>query len=162
MENFPATANKATHDVHEASKHNLGLRFKWNSQSNLVLFSTLQYSTFLQNQASTSGILFNSRVSYDLKFVKITLSSALFSTDNFENRQYVYESNFPYSLSIPFYQGSGHRWYAMVRLKITRGLQFWVRIAETWRDHVSQIGTALNTIPGNKQTDLSFQIRYKL
>ena len=162
LTNSPTVMGKSTNDIEEVSKHDLGLRFKWYNGANLVLFSTLQYSSLSTSNGSSNGILVNSRVSYNLKFMKITISSALFNTDNFENRQYVYESNFPYSLSIPFYQGVGHRWYAMARLKVSRGVDFWVRIAQSRQDHVSQTGTGMNAIQGNKRTDLSFQIRYKL
>ena len=162
LENSKSSSAKLTRDIDEVAKHSLGLRLKWSHGARLVSFSTIQYSFFEQGDTHSKGLLINSRVSYDLKLLKLTLSSALFNTDDFNNRQYIYESNFPYSLSIPFYQGIGYRWYAMARLKIVSGLSLWVRIAQTRLRYVSQIGSGLDTIQGNKRTDISAQIRYKL
>jgi hypothetical protein len=162
LENSKSSIAKLTRDVEEVTKHNLGLRLKWSHGAKLVSFSTIQYSFSDVSEEFSEGLLINTRVSYDLKPLKLTLSSALFNTDDFNNRQYIYESNFPYSLSIPFYQGTGYRWYAMARLKIVSGLSLWIRIAQTRFRYVSETGSGLDAIRGNKRTDLSAQIRYKL
>jgi hypothetical protein len=160
--NLNLSPKKLTHDLMNTTKHALGIRAKWLDTSNLVLFTNIQYSNLHTADETTSGLIVNNRISYERNFIKLTISGALFNTDNFENRQYIYESNFPHSLSIPFFTGTGIRWYCMIRLKWIRLMDLWIRIAQTRFDNTGQIGSGIDTITGNKRTDLSFQLRLKL
>lgn len=154
--------SKLTSDLNEETKHTIGISAKWQGETNITVQSRLQYSQVLLNATKTQGMLVSNQVSYGLNLIKFTISMAIFNTENFDNRQYIYERDFPYSLSIPFFDGLGTRWYCLTRLKITNQVDFWLRIAQTNYQNRDQIGSGPNTIDGSKRTDLSFQIRYKL
>ena len=154
--------SKSTHDLIEETKHTFGISAKWQGETNFTIQSRLQYSQVLLNATKTQGMLASNQVSYDMNFIRFTLSMAIFNTENFENRQYIYERDFPHSLTIPLFDGIGTRWYCLTRFKITSQVDFWLRIAQTNYQNRDQIGSGPNTIDGSKRTDLSLQIRYKL
>ena len=156
------TSSKSTHDLNEEVKHTIGISAKWQGETDITVQSRLQYSQILLKDAATQGILASNQVSYGLNFIKFTISMAIFNTDNFDNRQYIYERDLPYSLSIPFFDGIGTRWYCLTQLKITKQVDFWLRIAQTNYRNREQIGNGPDAIDGSKRTDLSLQIRYKL
>ncbi len=153
---------KSTHSLIDEIKHTLGISAKWQGEENIILQSRVQYSQVLLNSITTQGILASNQVSFDLDFIKMTLSMAIFNTDDFENRQFKYERDLPYSLSIPFFDGLGTRWYCLTRLRISNQVDFWLRIAQTYYRDRDQVGSGLDTIEGSKRTDISLQLRYKL
>ncbi len=154
--------SKSTRDLIEETKHTIGISANWQGKSNITVQTRILYSQVLLNAIKTQGMLASNRVSYGLNFIKFTLSMAIFNTDNFDNRQYIYERDLPYSLSIPFFDGIGTRWYCLTRFKISKQVDFWLRIAQTTYRNRNHIGNGSDTIDGSKRTDLSFQIRYKL
>jgi hypothetical protein len=108
------------------------------------------------------GMMVANQVSYAYKFLRFTVSMAHFNTDDFENRQYIYEKDLPYSLSIPFFDGIGTRWFCMLQLKLPKNLDLWAKIAQSNYQDRDQVGSGPDIINGSKRTDLSLQIRYKM
>ena len=95
---------------------------------------------------------------------KLSISSrmALFDTECQQNRQYAYERDVLYAFSIPGYSGQGIRNYLLFSYRMNRQIDIWARIARTTFYDRNEIGTGLETINGNKRTDVKFQIRYKV
>lgn len=162
LRNEDPTQLKLTHDLTTDTKHSIGLRAKWQNQENITYQARIQYTRHLRSGITTQGMIASNQLSYSLKFLRITASLAHFSTDNFENRQFIYERDLPLSLSIPFFEGTGIRWYSMIQLKVIRKVDFWLRIAQTNYGDREVVGSGNDAINGAKRTDLSFQIRYKM
>lgn len=152
---------KATHQLTNTTKNNFGLRGTWQN-TNFEVQCRIQLSAYKLNKTNTYGKILGSQVSYDVDLFKITTNLTLFDTDDFENRQYIYERDLPYGLSIPFFHGIGVRWFVLLKLRAFRNLGFWVKFAQTeYRDR-ENLGSGPDLIVGSKRSDLSFQLRFKL
>jgi len=154
--------HKLTHGIAEESKHSIGLRAKWQNGDLLTLQSRLQYSRYHITNVRSGGMIVSNQVSYTHKILRFTISMAHFNSDSFETRQYIYEKDLPYGLSIPFFDGIGTRWFCIIQLKPHKKLDIWAKIAQTNYHDRHQVGSGPDVINGSKRTDLSLQIHYKM
>jgi len=130
--------------------------------SDLNLKSKVQSSDFSINERKTSGIAFIQDVNFRVGDWSFSGRIALFDTEGAENRQYAYERDVLYAFSIPAYSGRGVRNYFLVQYKLGRKIDIWSRIARTTYYDRYAIGNSLETIDGDKQTELKLQLRYKV
>ncbi|GAA3943297.1 helix-hairpin-helix domain-containing protein [Hymenobacter algoricola] len=86
---------------------------------------------------------------------------ALFDTDDYDTRQYVFEQDVLYAFSIPALYGRGTRLYGIAEVKCTRHLTLWLRYAETHYRHQQTIGSGLEEIQGPRRGEVKVQARYK-
>jgi hypothetical protein len=96
------------------------------------------------------------------KPISITARYAVFDTQGYDSRVYIYENDVLYGYSVPALYYKGQRAYIMVNWDITRNFEIWVRVAQNIYDNqtVLQAGS-LNQINGNKKTELKLQARLK-
>lgn len=149
-------------NVEQAIKRNVIINLDYSASPLLHLRSRLQSSSYTINNTTTQGFAMLQDV--NLKHGKFVLSSrlALFDTDDFQNRQYVYEKDVLYAFSIPAYNGLGTRSYLMLQYKASSKIQFWFRISRTRYHDRDNIGSALERIEGNIRSDVKFQILYRI
>jgi hypothetical protein len=109
----------------------------------------------------TRGLAISQDVNFD--FGKFSLSNrfSIFDTDDYNNRQYLYEKNVLYAFSIPALNGRGVRVYSLLQYSPTRKIDLWFRIARTIQRDAKTIGSGLEKINSNHRTDVVAQIRYK-
>ncbi|TND02592.1 MAG: hypothetical protein FD123_4054 [Bacteroidetes bacterium] len=115
--------------------------------------------------AQEKGFAIYQDVSYKKlgKKISFTARYALFQTDTYNARIYVYENDMRYVYSIPAYYYRGSRAYLLVNYDITRRLEVWVRIAQTFYNNQDVISEgSLTEIQGNTKTELKVQMRLKL
>ncbi|MBK9290069.1 MAG: helix-hairpin-helix domain-containing protein [Bacteroidetes bacterium] len=93
--------------------------------------------------------------------LELTFRYMLFDAPDYNSRLYVYENDVLYAFSIPMFYDRGTRTYLMLRYRASQKLDFWARIGQTWYADRASIGSGLETIEGNRRTDLKFQLRYK-
>lgn len=86
---------------------------------------------------------------------------ALFDTENFDNRQYIYERDVLYAFSIPALSGRGLRSYLVVKCKVNRNLDFWFKYARSSFSDRKTVGSGLEEIDDNKRTIIRVQSRIK-
>jgi hypothetical protein len=86
---------------------------------------------------------------------------ALFDTDDYENRLYVYEKDVWLATSLPAYEGKGSRIYLLVHYAITPHADVWLRWSRTNYLDRSFIGSAGDQIDGNTRNDVKFQLRLR-
>lgn len=144
-------------------------RQNWVFQADAKASSWLSFRTRVQGSlwhqegglAQTSGLAISQDVNFD--FGKISLSNrfSLFDTDDYNNRQYLYEKNVLYAFSIPALSGRGIRYYLLLNYSVTRRIDLWFRWAQTVQRDEKTIGSGLEQINRNTRTDLVAQIRYK-
>lgn len=133
------------------------------------LKSKLQFSNYTLSGVKTKGIIFAQDFNFQISKLKVSTRFALFETDDFENRQYLYEKNVLYAFSIPAFSGTGIRNYILLQYKPTRKMTLWLRYARTRFQDATRIissessglGSGLSTIEGDKKSEVRFQIRYK-
>lgn len=106
------------------------------------------------------GFLFYHDLNFSLpKFpISIALRYALFNTDSWNTRFYAYERNILHVFSIPAYFDKGSRYYINCNWKFNKTLQLWLRFSQTIYSERFSIGSGLNAINGNKQTEMKAQL----
>ncbi len=84
---------------------------------------------------------------------------ALFDTDDYDSRLYIYEHDVWSAISFPAYAGQGMRYYALLHGKISQQAEAWFRWSFTdYRDREST-GSGWNEVPGPRRQEWSVQIR---
>ncbi|MFZ4521424.1 MAG: ComEA family DNA-binding protein [Bacteroidales bacterium] len=92
----------------------------------------------------------------------IAFRFALFDIPDYATRIYVYEPDVLYGYSVPAYQGKGLRTSGLLKLRLSRRIDFWVRGGITWYSDRSEVGTGLDATPGNIRSELTGQLMIKL
>ena len=87
---------------------------------------------------------------------------ALFDTDDYDTRQYIFEQDVLYAVSIPALYGQGTRAYALAQLTLSQHFTLWLRYADTRYRHQSTVGAGLEQIPGSARSEVTAQVRYRL
>lgn len=127
----------------------------------LKLKTKVQSSTQDEGGEFTKGFAIVQDVNFSWWKLKFNTRMALFETDDFNNAQYVYESDVLYAFSIPAYNGTGARTYAMIRYDPVRNISLWIRYARfTFRDR-DTVGSGLNESVGNTSTEVKAMLRIK-
>jgi hypothetical protein len=121
------------------------------------LKSRVQYSEYLINQRTTSGFAVVQDIHFEQGPFEVNLRYALFDTDDYDNRQYVYENDVWLAYSLPAYDGRGVRKVVMVNYKLNRHLSFWLRFSRTRYVDRMASGSGLETIPGDIRDEIKFQ-----
>lgn len=127
----------------------------------LTLKTRIQYSTYAFSGRTTEGLVVMQDVGLHAGRLKIAARYALFDTDDYDNRQYVYERDAWLSFSLPAYNGVGLRNYIMASYTFGHHVTCWVRFAHTRYTDRENIGSGVDQINGNQRNDIKFQVRYK-
>ena len=143
------------------TRKNFILNMSFNPKGVISLRSRVQFSNVNFEEVKTEGIAIVQDINFDFDKFSWSNRFAVFDTDDFDNRQYVYERNVLYAFSIPAYNGTGIRAYSLVQFKLSRNFDFWFRYAVTKLRNVENIGSGLQEIEGNTQQDITAQIRFK-
>jgi hypothetical protein len=123
----------------------LSLRSRWHS------------GTYHLADSLSHGWVVAQDVSLEKGRWKTNARFALFNTDDFNTRQYLYEHDLLYAFSVPAYAGKGMRYYLMLRWKANRHWSFWGRYSRTVYHDRTQIGSGLDRIDDRHRSDLRFQ-----
>lgn len=93
--------------------------------------------------------------------LQLTGRFCLFDGDTYDARLYTYESDVLYVYSVPSFYNRGIRWYLMARYSVTRGVDLWVRFAQTYYSNINTIGSGLDEINGNTKSELKAELRLR-
>jgi hypothetical protein len=94
--------------------------------------------------------------------VQLAARYAVFDADDYDTRQYVFEQDVLYAVSIPALYGQGTRAYVIAQVTVSKHLTIWLRYADTHYRHQATVGTGLEQIQGNARSEIKMQVRYKL
>lgn len=96
------------------------------------------------------------------KPLSVTLRYALFQTDSYDSRLYMYENDVLGAYSIPSFYNKGSRFYVMLNYNLTRRIELWFRYSQTvyQNQHVISEGS-LTEIQGNTRSEIKAQVRFK-
>jgi Helix-hairpin-helix motif len=126
---------------------------------NLRMKTRIQWSSFYTEKNVSEGFTIAQDISATMGKIKITGRYALFDTDNYDNRQYVYENDVWLAYSLPAYDGKGVRKYLLLQYKMNKTFTFWMRYSRTSYINKQSIGSGVETIDGNQQNDVKFVVR---
>jgi hypothetical protein len=148
--------------VAAGTKSQILTNLEFSVNTDLKFKSRVQYSNFLLNGERTDGYAFMQDAVFTLGKWTFSGRMALFDTEGNENRQYAYERDVLYAFSIPAYSGRGIRNYLLFQYRMSRQIDLWARVARTTFYDRNEVGTGLETIEGDKRTEVKIQLRYKL
>jgi hypothetical protein len=82
--------------------------------------------------------------------------------DDYNARVYATEQDVLYQYSVPLYQHSGIRFYAVTHIRFNKRLDCWLKYSQTHYSNVNTISSGLEQINGNKISDIRVQLRVTL
>lgn len=112
-------------------------------------------------EVRTRGFALAQDVKFDQPRWSVSLRYAVFDTDDFDNRQYMYEPDMWLAYSFPAYNGTGHRAMAMVRVRLSRHADVWVRWSQSVLSGAEATGSGLDLVTGPARNDLKLQLRIR-
>ncbi len=118
-------------------------------------------SRYALDNTTTQGFALAQDMTLDFGRFKADLRYAIFQTDDYATRQYLYEQDVLYAFSIPAYSGIGTRAYVVLRYQFNRFVHCWVRVAQWQYDDRQETGSGLEAIDGSTRTDVRFQVAIK-
>jgi hypothetical protein len=145
----------------EGVKRNYWINCDYSVTSILRFKTRAQFSTYNLGGITTKGMTLLQDINVDFGKLSFTARYALFDTEDYDNRQYVYERDVWLAYSLPAYSGQGVKKYILAQYTVNKHFTFWVRYAKTRYTSVEQIGSGADTIDGNMRNDVRVQMRIK-
>ncbi len=110
----------------------------------------------------TLGITISQDINYQTKRLNLSVRYALFDTDSFENRIYLFERSPNQSVSFPFYHGQGSRSYIMAKYRFSKRITCWFQYSTFYYLNQTSVGSGLNETEGPRKSDVTLQLKFKL
>ena len=156
-----STESTNTYTTAEGVKRNYWVNCNYAATEKIKLKTRAQFSTYSIAGINTNGMALIQDISIDLGRFSISGRYALFDTEDFDNRQYVYERDVWLAYSLPAYSGIGIRSYVLGEYTMNKHLSFWLRFARTRYTDRDEIGSGADTTKGNIRNDVRIQARIK-
>lgn len=129
------------------------------------LRSTLEISNYRTDSLSGGeyGYLLAQDININLQKtpLSIRLRFAIFDTESWNTRLYSYESDLLYSFTVPAYYSNGTRIMAMLKYSPSKGVDLWLRYAQTYFPGSATIGSGPDLIMGNTRSEVKCMVRVK-
>jgi len=127
----------------------------------LSMKSRVQTSTQDRAGVFTTGYAIVQDLVYSSGKWKLSGRMALFETDNFDNRQYIFEQDVLYAFSLPAYGGVGTRSYLLVQYGLSESVDLWMRLGRFSYTDRDTVGSGLEANEGPVRTELKWMMRWK-
>ncbi|MDX5422600.1 MAG: helix-hairpin-helix domain-containing protein [Hymenobacteraceae bacterium] len=147
--------------VAQALRRNYLLYYEFAPAKTVTLKSRVQFSSYEQESPQQTGYLIAQDINFNWGNIRLSTRYAIFDTDSYDTRQYVYERDVLYAFAIPAFSGRGTRLYALLQFRPLRQLDIWVKYGLTHYRNQDTIGSGLETIEGPRRSDVKAQVRYK-
>lgn len=159
IRNYTGDAN--LYQTENGFKRNLWINADFALNKQLSFKSRAQFSSYSFNSSFTKGFAIVQDINF--RFKKLTFSAryALFDTDDYDNRQYVYERDVWLAFTFPFYNGVGIRNYVLVKYALNKKIDLWLRWSRIKYVDRDQIGTGSEMIDGHSANEVKFQARIR-
>ena len=149
------------YEATSTTKTNLWFNVDYEINQNIDMKTRIQLTDFEMNGVRSHGFAVVQDLNVNWRRFTLSGRMALFQTDDYDTRIYIYERDAWLAFSIPALQGTGTRRYLLVQYKATDKLDFWLRWATTGFENKDSIGSSGEEISGNVRNDLKLQIRIK-
>lgn len=139
------------------------LRFNLRFDTDLGVRLTQRVELSKNSLSSKNGILLHQDLQYKFSNSPLSLKSrfTIFDIGDFSNRIYSYENDISYSFSVPVFNGQGSRFYILLDWEISKSTTLQIKWATTQYSDREEIGTGLNTINGNRISEIKTQLKFK-
>lgn len=158
--NLPGESTR--YDVGLGTRKNIWVSGEFLASPTLTLRTRVQGSQYELGQSTTRGMAVVQEATLKKNRWSMSVRYALFDTDDYENRQYVYEKDVWLATSLPAYEGSGLRNYLLVHYTLSRSTDVWIRWSRTWYADRETMGSGTEEIEGNTRNDIKFQVRIRI
>ncbi|WMN11583.1 helix-hairpin-helix domain-containing protein [Marivirga salinae] len=156
--NVELEGNPNLYGLANAEKRNYIINLDVRPKGIVSLKTRAQFSEFLLQGEYSNGMALIQDINFDFGRFRLSTRYSIFDTDDFENRQYVYEKDVLYAFSIPAYQDTGSRSYALLQYKFSKKLQIWARYSQFQYIDRLTVGTGNEEIEGNKRSEVKVQM----
>jgi hypothetical protein len=149
--------------VNIISKSTSRLRINIDHQINdaFSLKTWIQSSKVTFDFTKSEGFMIAQDVSYVNHRMSINGRFALFDSDDYDSRLYMYERDLLYVYNIPAFSNRGIRYYLVGKYEFSSVLTLWMKLAQTQYFDIDKIGSGLEEIQGSTKTNISWQLRFK-
>ncbi|WP_317171757.1 helix-hairpin-helix domain-containing protein [Spirosoma validum] len=149
-------------DVVGTTRRSFALNADYKLTRSLSLRSRAQWGAFAYaGQTPSRGFALVQDATFDYRRLSLSGRVALFGTDDYDSRQYVYERDVLYAFSFPAYFNQGIRHYLLMQYSPSRHLAIWVRWARTDLTNQATVGSDLDQITAPHKTEVKVQTRWK-
>lgn len=147
----------------ERSKTTTRIHLAYTVARNVKLASRVEYAFYNQEEQKDRGYVIFQDLRYLFRRVPLQLTTrfALIETDSYDTRIYAYENDLTYAFSIPPYYGRSSRFYLMADYDLSQSVTLQARYAISTFYNRDEISSGLQTIEGNKISELKVQVRVK-
>lgn len=145
----------------ETNKYSLKLVLEFEVNEELRIKNLVQSNIYRdENDEISRGIFIYQDIRYYLSKIttQLYLRYALFDTDDFMSRIYVYENNLPASYSFKMFQDSGNKFYLMAKKRIAEKTDIWMKYSRQIIKDARSIGSGLNTISGQTRSEIQLAV----
>lgn len=156
-----ATPSSTLYTTGKGKKYNYWISSDVGASDHVRFKTRLQFSSYSIQHQTTRGMVLMQDIRFNMRKLEVTARYALFDTDDYDNRQYVYENDVWLAFSLPAYYGKGIRRYILLEYKLNSYISFWFRYADTRYTDRDSIGSGVDETDGNVRSDLKFQTRIK-
>jgi hypothetical protein len=146
----------------EGVKRNYWINVDYTVSSHLSLKTRAQFSSYQFGGSITRGMMVLQDVTWSQGKISISGRYALFDTDDYDNRLYVYERDVWLAFSFPAYYGVGIRNYLLLQYTVSKKVDLWFRWAHVRYTDRDEIGSGSEAIDGNTRNDLKLQARIRI
>ncbi|MBL7870490.1 MAG: helix-hairpin-helix domain-containing protein [Cyclobacteriaceae bacterium] len=143
-------------------KRNYWINVDYVITNHLSFKTRAQFSSYRFGDSTTGGMVILQDVTWALGKISISGRYALFDTDDYDNRLYVYERDVWLAFSFPAYYGVGIRNYLLLQYSVSKKVDLWFRWAHVRYTDRDIIGSGSEAIDGNTRNDLKLQARIRL
>jgi hypothetical protein len=152
------SAGNILYEVSPGRKRNFLITSQYGVGQPFRFKTRVQYSQYSINQKTTDGVALIQDLHVEQGKFEFNLRYCLFDTDDFDNRQYAYESDVWLAYSLPAYDGRGVRKVLVVTYKLNRHWSLWCRFSRTrYADRVES-GSGVEAIHGNVRDEVKIQV----
>jgi hypothetical protein len=144
------------------TKRNYWINCDYAATSKLNFKTRAQFSTYTLNGKTTHGFALLYDVAWNAGRFSLATRYALFHTEDYDNRLYLYERDVWLAFSFPAYYGTGVHQYALVQFRLAKGADLAVRWSHTRYTDRQEVGSGGETINGNVRNDIKLQVKIKL
>lgn len=121
-----------------------------------------QFSSYEKDGSVTRGMTILNDIRADLGKLSIIGRYAIFDTQDYDNRQYVYERDVWLAYSMPAYADTGVRSYLLAKYSFSKRFAVWIRYGHTRYTNRDSIGSGADAISGKEKNDVRVQARIKI
>lgn len=146
----------------EGIKRNYWINVDYIISTRLSFKTRAQFSSYQFGGNTTRGMVVLQDITWTQGKISISGRYALFDTDDYDNRLYVYERDVWLAFSFPAYYGVGIRNYLLLQYTVSKKVDLWFRWAHVRYTDREIIGSGSEAINGNTRNDLKLQVRIRI